>query len=153
MTHRIFGRRQADTLIIALQVNELIGAINQPMRVRKISLTLDYSHKDHRPRVYIRMPGVEDQVWMITNTRTKVFHVCKLTDPNLQAFADDVKTRLAKLGGELFLVGGKNQRSTPEAKLQLNVQGSIDTALTLARVRPGQVMLCMNFMTPEGEVP
>ena len=148
-----FSRRQTDTMIVALLVDDLIGAINQAMRVRKITLTLDYSHKDHRPRLYVARPGVDKEVWMLTNTRTKVCAYCQLASPDLQLFTADVTERLAKLDAELCLTGGIRQRSAPEAKLQLTVVGALNTALTLARVRPGAVMLCEHFITPEGNVP
>lgn len=153
MSKRIFSGREADSLIVALLVNDLIGAINQPMRTRKVTVTLDYSHKDHLPRLYIRRPGVEDQAWMMTNTRTKVCYDCTLPNPDLQLFVNDVKERLAKLGGTLYLVAGKNKQGASEAKLQLSVSGSHNTALTLTRVRRGQAVQCEHFITPEGKVP
>lgn len=142
-----------DTLIVALSSHDMIAALNAAMRVRKITLTLDYTHKDHLLRLYVEMPGSPRETWMITNTRTKRCVHCEVVNPHLQLFINDATERLAALSGALFLVGGRHQRSAPMAKLQLIVEGSDKVAVTVAEVSRGKSATCHYFITPNGVIP
>lgn len=142
-----------DKLLVALLVNDLVGALNLAMRVRKVTLTVDYTAKDHRLRLRAAMPDVPAETWMVTDTRAKLALSGRLLNPHLQLFANDVKERLAALGGALVLVGCKPRTGKPVAKLQLIVEGSQSTALTLCRVPAGRQLTCEHFTTPDGQIP
>lgn len=140
--------RQRDTLVVALTAHDMIEALNLALRVRKVTLTLDYGNKDKLMRLWAARPGSLREVWMITNTRTKVCTARTMASPDLQLFANDVSERLAKLGATLVLTGGNRQKTKPEAKLQLIVAGSEGTALTLAKVGRGKAVAASSFTPP-----
>jgi hypothetical protein len=90
---------------------------------------------------------------MVTNTRSKWCHVCEFANPHIQLLANDVQARLKSLGGSLLLVGYKPRMGKPVAKLQLIVEGSQSTAVTLSTVPAGGQLHCDHFIKPFGGTP
>lgn len=137
-----------DKLIVALSIGDLITELNQAMKVRKITLSIDYTQKDHLIRLVAAMPGASAETWMITNTRTKVCAQLAAQDPHLQLFFTDAKERLSKMGGALVLVGQKRHLGPAVAKLQLCVEGSENTAVTLHKTIKGKVSPALTHFLP-----
>lgn len=141
-----------DKLIIALQMQDLVGQLNLAMRVRKISFTLDYSI-DHSPRLYMQMPGVPAQLVMWLDVRK---HCCYIQPPSNRelfvAFAD-ITERLYKQGGRLSLTGDKPKEGPRRCKFQIYVDGADKIALTLVDVTKGKRATETSFQLPDGTTP
>lgn len=141
-----------DKLIIALQMHEIVGAINLAMRVRKLSFTLDYSI-DHSPRLYMAMPGIPPQQIMWLDVRK---HCCYIQPPRNRelfvAFAD-ITERLHKLGARLSLSGAKPPNGPKRCAFQVYVDGADKIALTLSAATKGHKITDTSFQLPDGTTP
>ncbi|QIN95250.1 hypothetical protein DLP3_087 [Stenotrophomonas phage vB_SmaS_DLP_3] len=100
---------QADLLAMKLQEEELLGAVQQSMNVRKVLMKLDY--RDHRPMLSLSMPGGVFMPWKLMNTRTRVMANLIPADPDLALFVEDLTARLTKIGARLTLVHQKDPKS------------------------------------------
>ena len=143
---------QRDKLIIALQMEDLVGAINLAMRVRKLSFTIDYT-QDHSPRLYMQMPDGPIQQIMKLDVRK---HCCYISPPSNRelffAFAD-ITERLHKMGGRLSLTGDRPTQGPRRALLQVYVDGARKIALTLMDTTKGHRKTEFSFQLPDGSTP
>jgi hypothetical protein len=137
-----------DKLIVGLLADDIVEALNQAMQVRRISLMLDYSRKDHRLALWAEDAHQHTEVWMVTDTRSKLCAVNLFQHPTLKAFHTDIDDRLAALGGSLALVGFRPRQGPPLAKLQACVQGAQKIAVTLYSVPRGQCSPAIQSFTP-----
>lgn len=143
---------QREKLLLALSMDELVASLNLAMRVRKITLTLDYS-LDPFPRLFIEMPGIEKQLIMLLDQRK---HCCYITPPsNRELFFafNDITTRLHKAGGRLSLTGDRPKQGPMRALLQIYVDGATNIALTLMDTTKGKKISDTNFQLPDGTTP
>ena len=141
-----------DKLIIALQMQDIVGGINLAMRVRKLSFTIDYS-VDHFPRLYMQMPGIPSQQIMRLDPRK---HCCFIAPPsNRELFFafNDIHERLQKLGGRLCLRGDKPLQGPRRCLLQVHVDGATKIALTLMDATKGKKKTDSSFQLPDGSTP
>lgn len=148
----VFTGMQRDKLIIALQMNELVGALNLVLRVRGATLQIDYT-LDHSPRLYLARPGVEREVIMKLDVRK---HACYITPPqNRELFLifADITERLHKLGGRLSLTGDKPRQGPRRCLLQIYVDGATSIALTLMETTKGKRITDKSFELPDGTTP
>ena len=144
--------KQREKLIIALQMSEIVGALNLAMRVRKISFTLDYS-EDHFARLYMEMPDIPKQQIMLLEQRK---HCCYISPPShrelFTAFID-ISDRLAKQGGRISLTGDKPRQGPRRCLLQVYVDGANKMGLTLMETTKGKKLVDTSFALPDGTVP
>ena len=143
---------QREKLLVALQMHDMVGAINLAMRVRKLRFTLDYI-KDHFPRLWVEMPGCEPEVFMTLDPRK---HACYITPPrqkDLFFAMTDMTERLHKLGGRMSLTGDKPAHGPRRALLQIYVDGAKTIALTLADTTKGHSVTDTDFQLPDGTIP
>lgn len=143
---------QREKLIIALSMDELVGGINLAMRVRKMTFTLDYT-QDHFPRLFVEMPGVEREQFMLLDPRK---HCCYITPPkNRELFIamTDITNRLHKHGGRLSLTGDRPKQGPRRALLQVYVDGAKKIALTLMDTTKGKSKRDTDFQLPDGTTP
>jgi hypothetical protein len=144
--------KQRESMILALTMDELVAGLNLAMRVRKVTLILDYT-QDPFPRLYIEMPGVEKQQIMLLDQRK---HCCYITPPsNRELFFafNDITTRLHKAGGRLSLTGDKPKEGPRRALLQIYVDGATNIALTLMDTVKGKKKTDTDFQLPDGTTP
>lgn len=121
--------QQADLLLMHLVKEDIVPAVNIPLKVRRASLTVDYT--THIPSLSIAMPGVEPQQWMWCDTRKNVTFLRAPSDPQLALITQDIMDRLGKHDAFLKLGTTKNKNHKLIAKLQIFVRGSNKIALTL----------------------
>ena len=141
-----------DKLIIALQMEDIIAGINLAMRVRKLSLTLDYS-TDHFPRLYIEMPNTPKQLIMKLDPQKHCCYMSLPRDRDLFFAFNDIQERLGKLGGRLSLTGDRPKQGPRRALLQVYVEGATQIALTLMDATKGNVTVDTSFQLPDGTTP
>ena len=144
---------EKDKLIVALQMDECLNAINTTMRVRGITLRLDYAGADHLARLWVSRPGVEEQGWMVTNPRKKNTFWIYPAHPDLRAFVEDVMERLRKLDATMVIAAEKPYNKKPIAKLQIQFAGAKRIVLTLVDVEKGKSKKDVGFLTPDGRAP
>lgn len=143
---------QREKLIVALQMPEILGALNLAMRVRKISFILDYS-EDHFARLYMETPGIPKQQIMLLDQRK---HCCYISPPGhrelFTAFID-ISDRLAKLGARISLTGDKPREGPRRCLLQAYVDGANKMGLTLMETTKGKKLIDTSFQLPDGTTP
>lgn len=146
-----FTGTQKDKLIVGLTMTDAVAAINLAMRVRKLSLTIDFT--THLATLLVGMPGVEPEPIMVANPRTKKTIRLHLKNSELRAAVNDIHDRLAKLSSGLILVAFKAPNRKPEARLQLRVGGARTVALTLMDCIKGHRKIDTDFQLPDGTTP
>ena len=143
---------QREKLIVALQMSEIVGALNLAMRVRKISFTLDYS-EDYFARLYMEMPNIPKERIMMLDQRK---HCCYISPPSHRdlffAF-NDIRDRLSKLGGRLRLTGDRPKVGPRHCLLQVCVDGASKVGLTLMKTTKGKKLIDTDFQLPDGTTP
>lgn len=143
---------QKDKLIIALQIDELVGTINRALRVRKASFEIDYTEGPH-PKLYLARPGIEREAIMTLDPRK---HLCYSMPPkNRELFViyADLTESLFKLGARLFLSGEKTRTGAKRCALQIQVTGARRIALTLMDTTRGHRKIDTAFQLPDGTTP
>ena len=141
-----------DKLIVALQMDEAVAAVNQALRVRGITLHIDFTNKDHQARLWVSRPGVEKQGWMITNPRSRKTYFIHPQHPDLRAFTMDIMERMANMEATLVLASENRFNKKPIAKLQIQFTGSRRIVLTLVDVEKGKAKIDTGFTTPDGRI-
>ena len=151
MTNKPFTGLHREKLIIALQMHDIVGAINLAMRVRKAFFILDYS--EVFPKLLLGMPGLELETIMRLDPRK---HCCYISMPRqreLFFLMTDIHERLIKLEGRLSLTGDKPRQGPKRCLLQVYVAGADKIALTLMETTKGKTKTDVAFQTPDGETP
>jgi hypothetical protein len=141
-----------DKLIIALQMEDIVGGINLAMRVRKLSFTLDYS-VDHFPRLYMQLPDGPRQQIMKLDVRKHCCYISPPSDRELFFAFNDIHERLRKLGGRLSLTGDRPKQGPRRVVLQVYVEGATKIALTLMDTFKGRSKTETAFQLPDGTTP
>ena len=144
---------QRDKLIVALMLDDAVAAVNQAMKVRGITLHIDYTNKDHCARLWVSRPGVEKQGWMITNPRNKQTFFIHPAHPDLRAFTMDIMERMSNMDATIVLAAQTRFNKKPVAKVQIQFTGSQRIVLTLVDVEKGKAKIDTGFTTPDGRIP
>lgn len=147
-----FVGEQRDKLIIALQMHELVGALNLALRVRRASFEIDYTI-DHKPRLFIARPGVEREKVMQLDVRKHICYIMLPKNHELLALFSDITERLHKIGGRLSLTGDKPLQGPRRCVLQIYVDGARTIALTLMEATKGNRAIDTSFQLPDGTTP
>lgn len=143
---------QREKLILALETHDIVSGINLAMKVRRVSLTLDYA-TDPFPRLFMEMPGVERERIMLLDQRK---HCCYISPPsNRELFFafNDIHRRLHKLGGRLSLTGDRPKQGPMRVRLQAYIDGTNKVGLTLMETFKGKSKVDTSFELPDGSVP
>lgn len=143
---------QREKLIIALQMSEIVGAINLAMRVRKVTFTLDYS-EDHFARLFMEVPGLQKERIMLLDQRKHCCYIAPPTQRDLFFAFNDIHERLRKLGGRLSLTGDRPKVGPRRCLLQVYVDGASKMGLTLMETTKGKKLTDTNFQLPDGTTP
>jgi hypothetical protein len=143
---------QREKLIIALQMEEMLSAVNTALRTRRASLELDYT-EDHFPRLYLARPGVAREKIMQLDPRKHACYIIPPTNRELFIIFADITERLFKLGGRLSLTGDKPREGQRRALLQIYVDGARKIALTLMDTTKGKKKTDVDFQLPDGTTP
>lgn len=141
-----------DKLILSLLVRDITAAINLAMRVRKVSLKLDYTDLIPKLRAVSPLANTEE-VYMYADPRKKNTTLRYMSDPALHAFQRDIDVRLGKMQANLTFVAEKPFNRKPICKLQVHVRGVRNMVLTLAETTRDNIIEEFNFQTPDGETP
>lgn len=144
---------QKDKLIVALQMEDAVRAINTAMRARKMKFTLDFAEKDHLARLYAEMPGIEREGIMVVNPKTKFCVRVNAAHPDLAAALNDINIRLQSFEAGYVLAADKPPNKKRHAALQLHFRGARKIVLTLMSANEGQVKSDTEFKLPDGTVP
>lgn len=147
-----FNPIQREKLLIALQMHDMVAALNLAMRVRKLSFILDYS-EDHFARLYMQRPGEGRQQIMLLDQRKHACYITPPSDRDLFFAFTDITERLHKLGGRLSLTGDKPRQGPKRAVLQVYVDGATKIALTLLDTTKGKKKTDTAFQLPDGSTP
>lgn len=134
-----------DKLIIALQMDDILAAINTPLRTRKAKLILDY--KGAQPTLWLETPSAPRQMIMWLDTRKKISYLCQQIEP-AGSIVRDMSDRLAKLESNLVLVCNKPPNKKMEALLQVRVGGSTHIAATFMKACRGETKQDTEFQFP-----
>lgn len=141
---------QREKLIVALVAEDALVALNTVFKTRGLTFTLDYTGPN--PWLYISRPGVEPELLMAADPRTKHCSIFVPHHPELRSAYVDLIERLASIEARLILVTQKDKQQRKWAKLQLHVVGSRTTALTILDINRGQKISDTEFCLP-GEKP
>lgn len=126
---------KADRLLMALVTDDVMDAINIPLRARRGTFAIDYS--DHIPLLYVYAKGIPPQVWMACNTRARQTNVHKMISPDLGLMVNDMVERLARLNAKLCFSPCRDKQNRRMVKLQVISADSRNIAITLATVLRG----------------
>lgn len=140
--------RTRDKLIVSLLMGDVIDDMNQAMKVRRIEMVVDYTSKKRIPALLLRAPDMPAETWLTVDTRKKLTFRHPLQHPHLCQFVQDADDRFQKLGCMLFLVGHRSFHGHPTTKLQVCVDGSKSTALTLITVPQGMRSQTLTHFIP-----
>lgn len=143
---------QREKLIVALQMADILGAINLAMRVRKVSFTLDYS-EDHFARLYMEMPDISREQIMLLDQRKHCCYVSPPSNKELFFAFNDIHERLRKLGSRISLTGEKPRQGPMRCLLQVYVDGASKMGLTLMETTKGNYLKDTDFQLPDGTTP
>lgn len=127
---------KADRLLMALVTDDVMDAINIPLRTRRGAFAIDYA--GHIPMLYVYAKGFEPQIWMACNTRLRQTNVHRMADPGLELMVVDIVSRLAKLNAKLCFSPCRDKQNRRMVKLQVISGDSRNIAITLATVLRGQ---------------
>lgn len=125
-----------DRLILGLTIHDLIGYINELMRKYNLKFKLSYYHYTYYEAVLSVSSG--DGMFhevMRANPRNHSFWWSAAFDTNIEACMIELRKFLADNSASLRLACNKRKDGVPMAKLQIYVEGSTFTALTLMEVR------------------
>ena len=143
---------QRDKLIVALQTEEMVAAINLALRTRKATLEIDYT-EDMFPRLYLARPGIERACIMKLDPRKHCCYIIPPSNRELLVIFVDITERLYKLGGRLTLTGVRPKEGPRRCMLQIFVDGARTIALTLMDTTKGKKKTDTDFQLPDGTTP
>lgn len=143
---------QRDKLIVALQAEEMVAAINLALRTRHATLEIDYT-QDMFPRLYLERPGIKAECIMKLDPRKHCCYIIPPTNRELFVIFADITERLYKLGGRLSLTGVRPKEGPRRCLLQVYVDGATQIALTLLKTTKGHRKKDHVFQLPDGTTP
>lgn len=141
---------QREKLLVALVADDAVNILNTVFKARGLIFHLDYT--DHSPKLLVSRPGVDPEVFISADARSKKSWFHPVKNPDLQSALIDLMERLNKIEARLLLVIQKDKQGKRWAKLQLHVAGSRGIALTILDINRGQKISDHEFCLP-GEEP
>lgn len=145
MTSFIGSKRER--LLVAVMAVDIVNALNTVFRARGLKFKLDWTGK--APALYVERPGVEPELFMMADYRTKKYTTLVPRHPELQSALTDLVDRLAKMDAKFVLVTQKDRNQKRWAKLQVHVDGSKGYALNILEVPRGTKKTETEFNLPE----
>ena len=126
------GAEQADRLLMAIQTDDIIEALNIPLRARRGTFGLDYT--GHTPKLYAVCVGCEPEHIASVDTRRRCAVWARPKQEPLALMVEDIRRRLAKLSAGLHLIVQRDAQQRRVAKLQVTSSDSRHIAIWLAHV-------------------
>lgn len=123
-------KQLASHLELALVMPDAIEAWNTVVRVRKLTLVVDYT--THTPMLMVGVPSVSPLMWMLVDTRRKKHIKLRVMGhPDVQHAVDHLDEALAKVGLRLTLMFKRDaqQRKTVSMRLVSNTGGPMTAVL------------------------
>lgn len=145
MTSFIGSKRER--LLVAVMAVDIVNVLNTVFRARGLKFILDWTGK--APALYVERPGVEPELFMMADYRTKKYTTLVPRHPELQSALVDLVDRLSKLDAKLVLVTQKDKNQKRWAKLQVHVAGSRGYALNILEVPRGTKRVETEFNLPK----
>ncbi len=121
--------RAADRLTMELLEEQLLDAINIPLRARRGQFRIDYT--GHSPLLLVRAAGCEPELLCTMDTRSQYMVTRVPTSPDLARMMADTKWRLDGLNASIALAHDKDRQMRRRVRLQLTSRDSRHIALTL----------------------
>lgn len=137
-----------DKLLVALLIEDIVTQINTALKARKAVLGLDYSD-NRQPVLDIRMPGTAPEIWLTADPRSKRCWGKWPNNRDLALTVRDINERLKKLDAHLAIGCAHRPNQKIEAKLQVFIQGSVRTAITLFAAKRGERKYQEHFLLPK----
>ena len=126
------GPMRADRLVMAIKTDDLIEAINIPLRARRGTFGVDYS--GHTPELYAITAGGPMERIAFVDTRRRCAVWERIEHEPLRLMVEDIHRRLGKLGAELVFIVQQDKQGRYTAKLQIKANDSRHIVLWLAKV-------------------
>lgn len=122
----------ADKAVMVLSEDDLLDAVNVPLRARRGRLLLDYATMPY-PVLMIGCPGIDPEPLCRLHTRGSVPWTETLVprDETLRALSAHIAERTAKIPAALVLAHAKDKQGRKFVRLQLKHDDSRYVALTL----------------------
>jgi hypothetical protein len=136
-----------ERLIIGLSIHEIVGTINRTMKDHKLVFKLSYQDK-HRPAFLVRRNGGPFETVMLADPRAHTFWSVAIFDPTTAQIMRELNEQLRQESAELRLTCAKNRDGSKRTMLQIYVDGSKHTALTIMETRRGGHILDSDFELP-----
>lgn len=138
-----------EKLLVALVADDAVNILNTVFKTRGLTFHLDYT--GNTPKLLVSRPGVEPELFISADPRTKRSWFHAVSNPELQSALIDLTERLAKIQAHFLLVVQKDRQGRRWAKLQLHVVGSRGIALTILDINRGQKISDNEFCLPGAE--
>lgn len=145
----VFVGSKREQLLVALVTTDIVNALNTVFKARGLSFTLDWTGTN--PQLTVERPGVEPELFMQADYRTKKYFTLVPRHPDLQSALVDLQDRLAKLEAKLVLVTQRTKDQKRWAKLQVHVVGSRGYALNILETPRKTKRTENNFNLPGAE--
>lgn len=143
---RPFVGVQRERLLLALVAEDALNILNTVFKTRGLTIHIDYT--TNTPKLLVSRPGVEPEVFMTADARTKKTWYMPIVNEQLQLALTDLLERLAKIEAHLLFVIQKDKQQRKWAKLQLHVAGSRGTAITILDINRGHKISDSEFCLP-----
>lgn len=129
---KTMGPTQADRLYMAVATEDMIEAVNIPLRARQGTFGIDYT--GHTPELYAHALGCKEERIAFIDTRRRCAVFERPKQEGLALMVQDITRRLEKHGASLAFIVQKDQQQRRIAKLQIVADDSRHIALWLAKV-------------------
>lgn len=129
---KTMGPTQADRLFMAVATEDLIEAVNVPLRARHATFGIDYT--GNAPELHLHAPECGSERVAIIDTRRRCAIFQRPKQEALAIIVQDITRRLAQHGASLAFIVQKDRQQRRIAKLQIVADDSRHIALWLAKV-------------------
>ncbi|ASL01779.1 hypothetical protein [Xanthomonas citri] len=129
---KAMGAMKADRLLMAVSTDDLIQAINIPLRARHGHFAIDFTGA--RPEMFLHAEGHEPERVAFVDTRRRCAVWWRPRQEQLALMFEDITRRLAAQGAALAFITQRDKQQRVTAKLQIVSHDSRHIALWLAKV-------------------
>ncbi|MBB3802039.1 hypothetical protein FHR47_002287 [Xanthomonas arboricola] len=129
---KAMGPINADRLLMAVSTDDLIQAVNIPLRARHGQFAIDFTGV--RPVMFLHAQGCEPEQVAFVDTRKRCAVWWRPKQEQLALMLEDITRRLAAHGAALAFITQRDKQQRVTAKLQIVSHDSRHIALWLAKV-------------------
>lgn len=123
---------RADRLVMAIKTDDLIEAINIPLRARRGTFGVNY--EGHTPELWAITGDGQPKRIAFVDTRRRCAAWGRIEHEPLRLMVEDIHRRLEKLGAELVFIVQQDKQGRRTAKLQIKAKDSRHIVIRLAHV-------------------